>query len=129
MDYALSLPGANGKVRVIGKGMGALIAMLAAALDPRIGAVECRGALLSYRTMAESDVSLQGADIVIRGVLKTLDLPDIAASLAPRPLRRVAPVNAMNQPVAIAEAEAAYRRAREAYSRRGASAQFTIGGG
>jgi cephalosporin-C deacetylase-like acetyl esterase len=126
VDYAISLPGANGSVRLVGKGMGALLALLGAALDPRIGAVVCQGGLLSYHAMAESDVSLQGADIVIRGVLKTLDLPDIAASIADRPLRIIEPVDAMKRPVAMADARTAYQRAIDAYARRNASSRFTI---
>ncbi|HWB85063.1 MAG TPA: acetylxylan esterase [Bryobacteraceae bacterium] len=126
VDYALSLQKKPGKVRVIGKGIGALWALFAAALDPRVESVVCHGGLLSYQTMAASDRTLHGADIVIAGVLKYLDLPDVAAAIASRPLRLIDPVDAMKQPVETATAQKAYQRAAEAYTRKGAADRFRI---
>jgi dienelactone hydrolase len=126
VDYAVTLPGGTGGVQLVGRGMGALLAMLAAALDSRIVGVVCHGALLSYATMASADGTLLGADLVIRGVLKTFDLPDIAASIADRPLRIIDPVDAMKRPVEIASVRSAYRRTADAYSRKGADGRFQI---
>jgi pimeloyl-ACP methyl ester carboxylesterase len=126
VDYAQSLTGGSGGVQVAGRGMGALLAMLAAALDPRISAVVCHGALLSYATMSSAAGTLLGADLIMRGVLKTFDLPDIAASIADRPLRIIDPVDAMKRPVEIASVREAYRRTSDAYSRKGAAGHFRI---
>ncbi|MGP8244849.1 MAG: alpha/beta hydrolase [Bryobacteraceae bacterium] len=126
VDYALTLPGGSGGVQLVGRGMGALLAMLAAALDSRIIGVVCHGALLSYATMASADGTLLGADLVIRGVLRTFDLPDIAASIADRPLRIIDPVDAMKRPVEISSVRSAYRRTADAYSHKGADGRFQI---
>jgi hypothetical protein len=76
--------------------------------------------------MASADGTLLGADLVMRGVLKTFDLPDIAASIADRPLRIIDPVDAMKRPVEIASVRSAYRRTADAYSRKGADGRFQI---
>jgi cephalosporin-C deacetylase-like acetyl esterase len=126
VDYALSIGGGAGGVQLVGKGTSALWAMLAAALDSRIAAVVCHGGLLSYSTLAASDRTLYGANVILRGVLKTLDLPDVAASMAGRPIRIIDPVDAMKRPVDVAAAQNVYRRATDAYARKGATGRFRI---
>jgi hypothetical protein len=76
--------------------------------------------------MAGADGTLVGADVVLRGVLKSFDLPDIAASIADRPLRIIDPVDAMKKLVEIASVRSAYRRTSDAYSRKGAAGRFQI---
>ncbi|MGH9720554.1 MAG: hypothetical protein ACRD8O_10105, partial [Bryobacteraceae bacterium] len=69
---------------------------------------------------------LHSANVVIPGVLKSFDLPDVAASIAGRPLQIIDPVDAMKQPVDIAVARGVYRRAAEAYARKSAGDRFQI---
>jgi len=126
VDYALSLTGGASGVQLVGKGSGALLAMLATALDSRIAGAVCHGGLLSYATMASAAGTLLGADLIIRGVLKSFDLPDIAGGIADRPLRIVDPVDAMKRPVEIASVRNAYQRTADAYSRKGAAGRFQI---
>ena len=87
VDYALSrADSAQDGVRVIGKGMGALWALFAATLDPRIRALVCDHGLLCYRALTASDRHLHGANVFIPDVLKHFDLPDVAAAARPGPL-------------------------------------------
>ena len=125
VNYARSL-NHSADILVVGKGIGALLAMLTAALDPRIAGAVCHGGMLSYATMASAAGTLLGADLIIRGVLKNFDLPDVAASIASRPLRVIDPVDAMRQPVDLATAKNTYQRTTEAYSRKGAAARFQV---
>ena len=125
VDYALSLPGVS-VVHVAGKGLGALLAMLATATDPRIAGAVCHGGLLSYATMSSAAGTLLGADLILRGVLREFDLPEIAASIANRPLRIVDPVDAMKKPVDIASVRSTYRKTADAYSRKGAAGRFQV---
>jgi pimeloyl-ACP methyl ester carboxylesterase len=126
VGYALSLDGVRGGVHLVGKGMGGLLVLLAAALDSRITSVVCDRGLLSYAALARSDATLYDAGVVIRGVLKVLDLPDIAASIADRQLRIIGPVDAMKRPVEIVVARTAYQRSADAYARRSAAGRFQI---
>jgi dienelactone hydrolase len=126
VDYAQSLAGGTGGIQIVGKGMGALLAMLAAALDSRIAGAVCHGGMLSYAAMASADGTLLGADLIMRGVLKSFDLPDIAAAIANRPLRVIDPVDAMKRPVEIAAVRNTYQRTTSAYARKGAAGRFQI---
>jgi cephalosporin-C deacetylase-like acetyl esterase len=86
-------------VRAIGKGMGALWVLFAAALDARISRMVCDSGLLSYGTLAASDRYLHGASIMVPDVLKHFDLPQVAATLGSRRLALLDPVDAMKSPV------------------------------
>ncbi|MEK7406137.1 MAG: acetylxylan esterase, partial [Acidobacteriota bacterium] len=130
VDYLLSRPDAgNQGVRVAGKGAGALWVMYAAALDPRIRGVIAERGLLTYRSLCEVDRYLHGAHIFIRDVLKSLDLPQVAAAIADRPLTVVAPVDPMKRPVDPGLARKAYEWTLEAYAAGHAASRFRIAEG
>jgi cephalosporin-C deacetylase-like acetyl esterase len=86
-------------VRAIGKGMGALWVLFAAALDMRITRAVCDGGLLSYGTLTASDRYLHGASIMVPDVLKHFDLPQVAAAMDGRRLALLDPVDAMKSRV------------------------------
>ncbi len=113
-------------VRLIGKDMGALWSLYAAALDDRILSVVCDGGLLSYRLLTRADRYLHSADILIPNVLKHFDLPQVAAAIADRSLALLSPVDEMKESVAIKVAEQAFERTRAAYAAAGASSHFSI---
>ena len=79
------------RIGVVGKGNGALIALYAAALDPRISRTVCEGPFLSYLEMARARLYEDLGGVLVPGVLKVFDLPDVAAAVAPRPLWIVNP--------------------------------------
>jgi hypothetical protein len=127
VDYALSRPEAEpGALRVHGKGQGALWSLFAAALDERIRLVVAEGGLLSYRTLTGTDRYLYSAGVFIPDILLHLDVPDVAAAIADRPLTLVSPVDSMMQPVSLSRAEKAYRRTRAAYEQAGQPGRFQI---
>ena len=109
VDYALSRPDAASRsVKVIGKDMGALWALYAAALDPRIAAAVCQGGLISYRALTTGDRYLHGADVFVPDVLNHFDLPQVAAAAGNRRLALLAPVDGMRRHVDPAQARALY---------------------
>jgi cephalosporin-C deacetylase-like acetyl esterase len=109
MDYLLSRNDVqSGSVDLVGRGMGALWVLFAAALDPRAHAAVCEGGLLSYRTLTDSDRYLHGADIFIPDVLKHFDLPEVASAVK-CPVTVVAPLDAMKNPVDLGRARSTYR--------------------
>jgi len=115
VDYVLSRPDAQAReVRVIGKDMGALWALYAAALDPRITAAVCERGLISYRALTSVDRYLHGANVFVPGVLRHFDLPQVAAAAGGRRLALLSPVDAMKQPVDLNAAQEAYAGARTA---------------
>ena len=127
VDYAMQRDGAEtNDLHVIGKGMAALWCLYAAAFDERIRHLTCDQCLLSYRSLTEGDRYLYSADVFIPDVLLHLDLPEVAAAIAPRPLKFVAPQDAMKKTVDSTRASEVYQSTREAYQICGAAAGFQI---
>jgi cephalosporin-C deacetylase-like acetyl esterase len=127
VDYALGRPDVDPEgIWLVGKGMGALWVLLAAAQDPRIKRAICDGGLLCYRTLAFADRYTQGANLFIRDVLLHFDLPQVAACVASRDLVLLSPVDAMGNPVQMALARDAYQWTGEAYAAKGAGNRFRI---
>jgi len=116
VDYVMQRENANGRrVHLIGKGTAGLWCLYAAALDPRISSLICVQTLLSYRSLTQVDRYLYGADVFVPDILLHLDLPQIAAAIAPRPLVILEPRDAMKKTVDLARAEEAYRWTQAAY--------------
>ncbi len=127
VDYVLSRPDVDREtVRIVGKGMGALWVLFAAALDRRIHSVICEGGLLSYQSLAFVDRYTQGANTFIRDVLLYFDLPDVAACVADRNLVLLAPVDAMGHAADLSLAKKIYQLTDEAYTAAGNSRHFRI---
>lgn len=129
VEYVLSRPDVDQRgVWLIGKGMGALWSLYAAALDTRIRAGVCDGGLLSYRSLTGADRYLHGANIFVPSVLKHFDLPHVAAAVADRPLALLSPVDAMKNPVALLRARQTYQWTQVAYAVAGAADNFRVVG-
>ena len=127
VDYALSRSDVDAKsLEVVGQGEGALWAMYAAAIDPRIVSVVAERGLISYRSLAQVDRYTHNAGIFIRGVLKHFDLPQVAAAIAPRQLTLKSPVDPMKRVVPSAAANEAYQFTAQAYKEAGAANSFRI---
>jgi hypothetical protein len=96
--------------------LGSHLALLAALYEDDVRAVAARGGLAGYLTVLENPFAYLPLEDVILGVLKTGDVADIAAALAPRPLLLEGLVNGRNIRVPepaltriLQPAQAAYR--------------------
>lgn len=129
VDYMLSRADVEKSgVQAIGRGEGALWVLFAAALDPRIQSIVAERGLVSYDSLTKVDRYRHSAGIFIRDVLKHFDLPQVAASVAPRRLTLLSPLDPMKNPVALPEAEQVYHTARRAYQVAGAADRLRIAG-
>ncbi len=108
--------------------MGATVALLAALFDDKIHAVRVRGGLVGYSSLLGSPFCHVPYDVVVPGVLMVGDLADVAAELAPRPVRLEGMVDGLNRKVAVREVERVYGVAREAYRKAKAAEKLVIGG-
>jgi len=127
VDYVMERESIDpGNLHVIGKGAAGLWCLYAAALDERIQSLTCDRCLLSYRSITETDRYLYGADVFVPNILLHLDLPDVAAAIAPRSLTFIAPQDAMKKTVEAARAHDVYGSTREAYEMWGAGGSFRI---
>ncbi len=127
VDYVTSRQDADGKnLHVIGKGMGGLWCLYAAALDPRMRSLISVESLLSYRALTEVDRYRYGADVFVPDVLLHFDLPQVAAAISGRPLTLIAPQDAMKNTVGADVAGLAYKSTQAAYEAAGAGKRFQI---
>jgi dipeptidyl aminopeptidase/acylaminoacyl peptidase len=71
-------------ISIVGKDHGAVPALFAAVLEPRLEKVTCANAPESYLAIARMKMHHDTEDIVIPGVLRDFDLPDVIAALGAR---------------------------------------------
>jgi cephalosporin-C deacetylase-like acetyl esterase len=104
-DYLAGRAGIDrSRIAILGKGNGGLLALHAAALEPRIAKVAAEGSVLSYMSIARAPQHEGVLEVVVPGVLKDYDLPDLARAITPRKLLLVAPRTPMGSPLDPAEA-------------------------
>ncbi len=96
------------RIAALGQRGGGLVALHAAALDERIGAVATYEILASYRHITRAGDYTVPASSFLPGVLLHYDLPSLVGALAPRPTAIVSPVDAVGEAVAENDAEATF---------------------
>lgn len=94
----------------------AILAMLAGLFEGNVKAVLARGGLTSYEAILDAPAFYVPHDAIVPGVLEVTDLPDLAAALAPMPLRLEAFVDGRNCPVGDKAFTSALAAARGSYA-------------
>jgi pimeloyl-ACP methyl ester carboxylesterase len=120
------MAGEFGDIELIGAGSAGPAALHAAALEPRVKRLALEGALVSWSAVVRTPVSYDQLTNVVPGALAAYDLPDLAASLAPRPLTIRGPTDPTGKPLTRAAADDAYRAVRAAYAKAGAEKQLVV---
>ena len=95
-----------------GRGAAAVAMLHAGALDPRIKRLVLEEMLLSYDAVVTHRIHRQMFEQVVPSALKFYDLPDLAASFAPRSIWMINTVNPLGQVLPPSEVRAVYERAR-----------------
>ncbi|MEY4941812.1 MAG: hypothetical protein RIQ93_3547, partial [Verrucomicrobiota bacterium] len=127
---ALDALGENGgalpkEITVIGVGPAGVVALCAAALDPRITAVATVGSLASY--VSETPYSGQRLGLMAPGILREAgDIAHLAALVAPRRLIVAGGVDGGGAPLAADRLDREYAYARGIYTLVGAASALTI---
>lgn len=121
-----SLSKKSGGVTLRASGPAGVVALHAAALDPRIQSVTLEGSLLSWTSVVETPISQGQLANVVPGVLGVYDLPDLARAVAPRPLTIRSPVDAAGKPVSKEVLERAFAEAQKVYAEQKASNKLTL---
>lgn len=125
-ETVFSVPhGVDGWPRFAEPGCG-LVALLAAAHDERLAAVQVTGGLADYRSVLSHHAVLVPHDAVVPGMLAAGDLRDLAAAIAPRPLRIAAPVDHLNRAVNADSLRTEYARPAAVYRSAGAESSLTL---
>jgi cephalosporin-C deacetylase-like acetyl esterase len=119
-DYLASRPDVDPqRISLFGKGDGGTVALYAAALEPRIEKVVSESALSSYMDVTRWKFHRNLERIIVPGVLKDFDLPDVARMIAPRPTWIVSPVTPTRVAASLQEVSEDYAPALAAFKRAG----------
>src|SRR5262245_38387916 len=111
---------------VVGVGAAAPVALHAALLDPRIRALTLEDMVVSWTAVAKTAITINQLSNVVPGALKSYDLPDLAAAMAPRPLTILSPRDPAGAAVSQAVLDEAYQPARSAYEEKGARSALLL---
>ncbi len=103
--------GRDRRVVVAASGTMTAPALFAAAIEARIDGLYLAGGLVSFRSIVEIEEYRHPFANFLPGVLPRADLPQLAASLAPRKVTLAGAVDAAGKPVAPEEVRKAYGRA------------------
>jgi dienelactone hydrolase len=125
-DRTLMVAHAASERPPVAEPLGGLLAVLGALFEPDVRAVHVRGGLSDFLSVVAAQPVYVPCDVIVPDVLERTDLPDLAASLAPRPLRLVGPVDGSNRRVPQAELTERYALARASYERTGSPARLEI---
>jgi hypothetical protein len=94
MDYLASREDVvREHIAAVGQGSLGVPLLHAALLDKRIGKVVLQQTLVSYRQALDHAIDRELYDVLVPGVLKKYDLPELATALKPRQVVLVNPVD------------------------------------
>jgi hypothetical protein len=104
--------------------LGALLALLGGLYEDKVSALAARRGLVAYSSVLDNQFAYVPNDVIVPGILEVADVPDIAATVSPRPLLMENFVDGRNR--VVREAELRERFARVLQSYRGAASQLQI---
>jgi hypothetical protein len=99
---------AQRRIRVAAAGRLTVPALFAAALDKRIEGLYLSGGLTSFREVVDSELYKQSFANFVPGLLNHTDLPEVAASIAPRRIVLAGAVNARDETADVATVRQIY---------------------
>ena len=106
--------------------LGGLVALFTALFDDHIAAVEVQGGLTGFASLLDSAFCYVPHDCIVPGALTAGDLCDVAAALAPRPLRLRGLVSGFNCTVSAETLEATFAPVRAAYRSANSEGQLEL---
>jgi len=109
-----------------GRGDAATPLLHAAARDDRIKSVTLEEMLVSYESVVEWKIHQEVFESIVPAALANYDLPDLAASLAPRKLQIINAVNPRGQRMETQQVKREYEAAQKAFAAAGAPQSFSV---
>jgi len=96
------------RIRILGRGSAAIAAGMAALLDERVQSILLTQSIPSYQSIVDAEDYSVTLDWFLPGILQHFDLPDILASLSPRPVWIYDAVDADGKPLSKSAARDCY---------------------
>jgi len=112
------------RINLLGVAGGALAALMGGALDDRPRSIALDHSLSDFRSVVDSEQYSLNLSWFVFGILRELDLPDLVASLAPRPCWLLNSTGPRGEALSMSAIEDRYKTARDSYARLGAGDQL-----
>ncbi len=109
-----------------GRGYGGLLALFAAALDTSVAGVVVDSCLVDYMSLVRDRFYTYHVRWFVPDILRYLDLPWVAAAVAPRPLRLQRLLDARGDVLEKRKAARTYRVTEKAFTALGARSAFVL---
>lgn len=113
-------------ISIVGKGWAGVVAMFAAAFEKQVSSAAVDGVPVSYAEIARAELYQQPVSLLLPGALHDFDLTDVLASLAPRPLLVINPLDCLTRPKNQQQADEALKTVRDAYRAAAAEPLFDV---
>jgi pimeloyl-ACP methyl ester carboxylesterase len=123
---ALPQLGLGNQAVLIARGGTGILALQAAVIDPNVKAVCAWRSLTSYMDVIRTPLYHVRFYDMIPNVMDAYDLPQLAASLAPRPLALVSPIDPKLELAQKSDAQAVYKSVAASYKNLKAAKRFLI---
>ena len=125
LDYLASRDDVDtAQIGLLGRGANGLEALFGAALDPRVKAVLLERTLTDYRSVVQAEnYNLKVASFPF-GLLKHFDLPELCASMTPRPIWLLNPAGPDGEVLSLSETMQSYGTTAKAYAGQNAGGKF-----
>jgi cephalosporin-C deacetylase-like acetyl esterase len=107
--------------------LGGLLALFGALYEPDVRAIYGQGGLSGYQAVLQGHFCYLPADAIVPGALTTGDLCDVAAAVAPRPVRLTGLVDGVNRKVSADVLAKTYEPTRSAYTTAKAGERLIVG--
>jgi len=125
LDYLETRPDIDhARVHGLGEQGGAIALLMAAALDDRLSSLMLDSIAGTYRSLVEARSYSLELPWFLYGILKYFDLPDLIATLAPRPCWILNATSPEGLPLPETKLAAVYRRGLAAYQQSNAGERF-----
>jgi dienelactone hydrolase len=115
-----------GRIGAVGRGYGALVALLSAGVDERIGMVVEMEGLASWSGLTWNRCYDWPVSFILPGVLPWMDLDTIRSSLAPRLQVVVAPQDHLHQAMTREQIDVEFEAVRKAYAKQKAPGNLLL---
>ena len=127
LDYLESRPDVDqARIHGLGEQGGAIALLMAAVLDDRLSSLMLDSIASTYRSLVEAKTYSLGFTWFLYGILNQFDLPDLVATLAPRPCWILNAASPEGLPLSETKLGAVYRRGLAAYQQANAGERLRL---
>ncbi|HEV2273742.1 MAG TPA: acetylxylan esterase [Acidobacteriaceae bacterium] len=111
LEYLGTRPDVNAsQIRIAGSGSAAIAGGMAALLEDRVRSLLIRHAIPSYQSIVDAEDYSVSLDWFVPGILEHFDLPDLLASMHPRPVWIDDAIDANGKPIPESAVRDCYRQ-------------------